>query len=106
MRPQLDLAIRFVRGSHQCRVGDSELQMRYGHESDPLSFVTIAQCQVRGRIVELFQCGTLRAPLDGAGPQHHRECLIMPYPMTRLCGRIWGKKFDFHSFAPFSWEIA
>ena len=43
-RAQFDLAIRFVRGSHQCRIGNAELQMRNVHESDPLSLMTIAQC--------------------------------------------------------------
>jgi hypothetical protein len=43
VRVQFDLAIRFVRGSHQCRIGNTELQMRYVHESDPLSLMTMAQ---------------------------------------------------------------
>src|SRR2546425_218029 len=42
VRAQFDLAIRFVRGSHQCRIGNTELQMRYFHESDPLSLMTVA----------------------------------------------------------------
>ena len=41
---QFDLAIRLARGSHQCRIGNTELQMRYVHESDPLSLVAMAKC--------------------------------------------------------------
>ena len=43
---------------------------------------------------------TPRAPLDRAGPQHHCESLIMPYPVTRRCVRVGGKEFNSHSFAP------
>jgi hypothetical protein len=42
VRAQFDLAIRFLRGSHQCRIGNTELQMRHFHESDPLSLMTVA----------------------------------------------------------------
>src|SRR5689334_6892427 len=28
-------------------------------------------------------------------PQHHRESLVIPHPMTRLCDRIGWKEFDF-----------
>jgi hypothetical protein len=40
---QFDLAIRFVGGSHQCRIGNTELQVWHVHESDPLSLMTVAQ---------------------------------------------------------------
>ena len=39
---QFDLAIPFLSGSHQCRIGNTELQMRHFHESDPLSLMTVA----------------------------------------------------------------
>ena len=43
VRAQFDLAIRFFTGSQQCHIGNAQLQMRYVHESDPLSLMTIAQ---------------------------------------------------------------
>ena len=44
LRAQFYLAISSVRGGHQCRIGNTELQMRYVHESNPLSLMTVAQC--------------------------------------------------------------
>ena len=41
---QFYLAISSVRGRHQWRIGNTELQMRCGHESNPLSHMTVAQC--------------------------------------------------------------
>src|SRR6266436_7918591 len=61
---QFYLAISSVRGGHQWRIGNTELQMRYVHESNPLSHMTMAQCQVARPVVELFQRRTLRAPLN------------------------------------------
>src|ERR1700733_9700264 len=63
-RAQFYLAVSSVRAGHQCRIGNTELQMRYVHEPDPLSLMTMAQRQVAGRVLELFQRGTLRAPLN------------------------------------------
>ncbi len=42
VRVQFDLAIRFVSGRRQRRIGDTELQMRDVHETDPLAVMTIA----------------------------------------------------------------
>ena len=44
VRAEFDFAIRFIRGSHQCRIGNTELQMWHVHESGLLSVMTIAQC--------------------------------------------------------------
>ena len=63
-RPELYFTVRLVRGTYQSGIGDSELQVRYGHDPNPLSLMTIAQCQIARGIIELFQSGTLRAPLD------------------------------------------
>jgi hypothetical protein len=41
---QFDFATRFARSGDQCCIGNTQLQMRYVHESDPLSLMTIAQC--------------------------------------------------------------
>ena len=41
---QFYLAVSSVRAGHQCRIGNTELQMRYVHKSNPLPHVTIAQC--------------------------------------------------------------
>ncbi len=46
VRAQFDLSDRRVSGCRQCRIGNTELQMRYVHEPDPLSLMTIAQRQV------------------------------------------------------------
>src|SRR5580700_7078985 len=43
VRAKFHLAIPFVTGSHERRIGNTELQMRYVHEPDPLSHMTIAQ---------------------------------------------------------------
>src|ERR1700730_10571458 len=64
VRAQFHLATRFIRGSHQCRIGNTELQVRHVHESDPLSLMTMAQGQVASLVVELFESATLRAPLN------------------------------------------
>jgi hypothetical protein len=61
---KLDLAIWVVSGGDQCCVGNTELQVPYVHESDPLADMTIAQRQIARRIIELFERGTLRAPLN------------------------------------------
>jgi len=50
-----------VRAGHQCRVGNAELQMLYVHEANPLAYMTIAHCQVAGRVVETFRAGSLRS---------------------------------------------
>src|SRR5262249_44739778 len=68
---QFYLAVSSVGASHQCRIGNTEVQMRYIHESDRFTDMTLAYCQVSRRIVELFQQRTLRAPFNRAGPQHH-----------------------------------
>src|SRR5713226_326086 len=61
---QLYLAISSVRGGHQWRIGNTELQMRCGHEPNPLSHMTVAQCQIARCVVELFHRATPRAPLN------------------------------------------
>jgi len=44
MWEQFYLAVSSVRGGHQWRIGNTELQMRRDHESNPLSHMTGAQC--------------------------------------------------------------
>src|ERR1700722_17829514 len=56
-RAQFYLAVSSVRAGHQCLIGNTKLQMRYVHESDPLSLMTMAKCQVGCRVVELLQSG-------------------------------------------------
>src|SRR5258705_3885413 len=58
LRAQFYLTISSVRGGHQWRIGNTELQVRCGHESNPLSRMTVAKCQIARRVVELFQSGT------------------------------------------------
>ena len=41
---QVYLAVSSIRAGHQCRIGDSKLQMRYVHEPDPLAVMTVAEC--------------------------------------------------------------
>src|SRR5215469_8435514 len=61
LRAQFYLTIRSMRGGRQCRIGNTDLQMRCGHDSYPLSYLTVAQCQIARHVVEFFHRGTPRA---------------------------------------------
>src|SRR5262252_9910216 len=52
LRAQFYLTIRSMRGGRQRRIGNTDLQMRCGHDSYPLSYLTVTQCQIARRVVE------------------------------------------------------
>jgi hypothetical protein len=75
--------------------------MRYVHESNPTHSPTCRWHSAKSPpCSRTFPVPKASSPTQ-AGPQHHCEGLITPYPMTRLCVRVGGEEFNSHCFAPY-----